>query len=682
MKNNSLILLLTVVLCLPILSFAETIVLKSGQKVEGKIIEKTDKYIKIDFQGIPITYFIDEIERIDKNSSIIKTYEGIASQADKESKESLEKNPSSTQALNDRGIAYRMNGDQEKAIECFTRAIEIDSTNAESYSHRGMSYANSKVKKWDLALADFNKAIELDPQNGEYYFNRSAGHYRLQDFDNMWKDIKKAESLGFKIPSHSFQQIKKESLQYYNKRGYDAAQNGNLDSAIFDYNKAIEIDPNIPLIYANRANAYSNKRLFDEAVADYKKALEINPKDDKVYHDLGMVYVNKGDFDQAISYFNKSLEVNPAVAKIGQFYNDRAIAYFWKKEYDKCWDDVNKAIGLGYQVHPEFLKELKKTSGNEAGQDLPLVKEIKSSQGNNSVSASNKTMDEYLESSKEYFRRGNLSLAISDLTKAIEINPDYADAYNNRGFVYIQQGNLPQAISDFNKAIEINPNFADAYSNRGSVYGMQGNLTQAIFDYNKAIEINPNYAAAYYNRGLFVGMQGNFTQSVSDFTKAIEINPNYAAAYNNRGFVYIKQGNLPQAISDLTKAIEINPKLAEAYSNRGSVYGMQSNFTQAIFDYNKAIEINPNFADAYLGRGFAYDKQSNFTQAIFDYNKAIEINPNFADTYEGRAYSYFARKEYEKAWNDIHKAEALGYKADKEDLEFLDKLKKASGRNK
>ncbi len=47
------------------LTFAETIVLKSGKKVEGKIIAKTDEYIKIDFQGVPLTYFFDEIESID-----------------------------------------------------------------------------------------------------------------------------------------------------------------------------------------------------------------------------------------------------------------------------------------------------------------------------------------------------------------------------------------------------------------------------------------------------------------------------------------------------------------------------------------------------------------------------------------------------------------------------------------
>jgi len=64
-KKRFTVLLLTINLCFPILSSAETIVLKSGQTIEGKIIEKTDKYIKIDFEGVPLTYFMDEIDKVE-----------------------------------------------------------------------------------------------------------------------------------------------------------------------------------------------------------------------------------------------------------------------------------------------------------------------------------------------------------------------------------------------------------------------------------------------------------------------------------------------------------------------------------------------------------------------------------------------------------------------------------------
>ncbi|MDD5356047.1 MAG: hypothetical protein PHY56_05895, partial [Candidatus Omnitrophica bacterium] len=62
------------------ISYAETIVLKSGRTVEGNLIEKTDKYIKIDFQGVPLTYFFDEIESIDGEKINSTSGSGILSQ--------------------------------------------------------------------------------------------------------------------------------------------------------------------------------------------------------------------------------------------------------------------------------------------------------------------------------------------------------------------------------------------------------------------------------------------------------------------------------------------------------------------------------------------------------------------------------------------------------------------------
>lgn len=49
-------------------AFAETIFLKSGKTIEGKLIERTDKYIKIDFEGVPLTYYFDEIEKVENSS--------------------------------------------------------------------------------------------------------------------------------------------------------------------------------------------------------------------------------------------------------------------------------------------------------------------------------------------------------------------------------------------------------------------------------------------------------------------------------------------------------------------------------------------------------------------------------------------------------------------------------------
>jgi tetratricopeptide (TPR) repeat protein len=63
--------------------------------------------------------------------------------------------------------------------------------------------------------------------------------------------------------------------------------------------------------------------------------------------------------------------------------------------------------------------------------------------------------------------KGDHDLAIADYGKAIEINPQDAEAYYNRGIAMLHNGNRDGAITDYTKAIEINPRFADAYVGRG-----------------------------------------------------------------------------------------------------------------------------------------------------------------------------------------------------------------------
>jgi tetratricopeptide (TPR) repeat protein len=115
----------------------------------------------------------------------------------------------------------------------------------------------------------------------------------------------------------------------------------------------------------------------------------------------------------------------------------------------------------------------------------------------------------HAQSAAEYLRDGNDSLthgyydkAISEFTKAIDMNPNLAKAYDNRGVAYAQEGSYDRAIADFTIAIANNSKDPEALNNRGHAYAIQGNLTQAIHDYTKAIESNAFYVKAYNNREI------------------------------------------------------------------------------------------------------------------------------------------------------------------------------------
>jgi len=69
--------------------------------------------------------------------------------------------------------------------------------------------------------------------------------------------------------------------------------------------------------------------------------------------------ISQEDLDRTITIFNETIKQNPSYA--GAYYN-RAIAYYYKKEYDKSWEDVHKAESLGLVFKPEFIESLQKAS--------------------------------------------------------------------------------------------------------------------------------------------------------------------------------------------------------------------------------------------------------------------------------------------------------------------------------
>ncbi|MBF0503896.1 MAG: tetratricopeptide repeat protein [Candidatus Omnitrophica bacterium] len=141
------------------------------------------------------------------------------------------------------------------------------------------------------------------------------------------------------------------------------------------------------------------------------------------------------------------------------------------------------------------------------------------------------TAEDYLDRGNAYYKQSYYAKAVSDYTKAIDIDPNITKAYNNRGVIYAELGYLTESIADFTMAIANNPNDAEAYNNRGHSYAKQGNLSDSIADFTHAIQINPNYTKAYINRALSWYNTKEYTKAWLDVYKAEElggtINPNF-----------------------------------------------------------------------------------------------------------------------------------------------------------
>jgi len=314
------------------------------------------------------------------------------------------------------------------------------------------------------------------------------------------------------------------------------------------------------------------------------------------------------------------------------------------------------------------LEEIRKKSDDLLKENARLRRELATAKGEKKkkdTEAYKKTIQDL--NAMEWFAKGHAQVmagrwkeALDFFTKSIEIDPQYAKAYGNRGVAYDILGNTKQAIKDFDKAIELDPQDAVYYYNRGGAYEKLGNIKQMINDYDKAIELNPQLAMAHKYRGKAYAQLGNPKQAIKDFNKAIELDPQDAQVYFDRGLAYAKLGNKNQALMDYNKAIELDPEYALPYIIRGNTYRTLGNIQQAIMDFNKAIELTPQFALTYIHRGDAYGDLGNYQQAIKDYSKAIELDPLSVRAYAMRGGCYGVLGNYQQAIADLKIAARLG----------------------
>ena len=241
--------------------------------------------------------------------------------------------------------------------------------------------------------------------------------------------------------------------------------------------------------------------------------------------------------------------------------------------------------------------------------------------------------------------------AIILYTKAIELNPKNAAAYNMRGNIsnavamnkiFIEKNNSDgekfrkEAIGDLNRAIQLKPDYSEAYGNRGFVYYMAKDYSAAIKDFDRAIELNPNNAQNYIYRSLywrFVAKDNG--RALADLNKAVELEPTAHAYMNRAGFYRLDLKNFSAAIDDLTRAIELETleyMIGYHYYSRGECYQNLQHYAEAIADYTRAIELmalNDNFRKlipfAYTKRGECYEATGDNAKAQADMKKSDEL---------------------------------------------------------
>ena len=261
-----------------------------------------------------------------------------------------------------------------------------------------------------------------------------------------------------------------------------------------------------------------------------------------------------------------------------------------------------------------------------------------------------------------FHKKGDFRKAIVCYTGAIELDPQIADAYINRGAAYECTGDLDLAFQDLDTALALELK-SEAYNNRGNVHFKKRDYDRAIQDYTKAIELQPGNAGTYIYRGHSFRYLAFYGHATRDYNEALALNPGNADAYVGIGIVHFLRGDHDKAIKNYDQALKIDSSDPDTYLNRGASHNAIGDLDGAEEDFGKALELDPQYAYAYRARALLFIKKGDFDRALRDLDRALQLNPDFADAQAVRGSLYLEKGKLDRAIRDLDKVLALDSKS-------------------
>jgi tetratricopeptide (TPR) repeat protein len=309
-----------------------------------------------------------------------------------------------------------------------------------------------------------------------------------------------------------------------------------------------------------------------------------------------------------------------------------------------------------------FLNKYRNFNLNTFPLSDEILKEIISVYEQRKISNSNET-DIRFSLAMFYFQLQDYQSTLKECNHLIQMNPDSPEALHFMGMAYRRMGKIDQAINEYRKvlqsqpalpeiytkALELNPNYAEAYSNLGNLYVEKRMADEAIESCQKALEFNPQSAKALSHLGAAYILKNMFREAEAASKKALGIDPGLEEPHNNLGIIFINRDMFDQGINEYIRAIEINPDYAEAHHNLGRAYYLRRQIDRAIGEYKEAIRIKPDYYKAYSNLASAYMKKGMVEEAIKELKNAIKIKPDYGIAYYNLGFVYLGKKMLEEA---------------------------------
>lgn len=399
----------------------------------------------------------------------------------------------------------------QRAVEAYEKAVSLDPTFATAYVRLAWTYQILKDEdKANEALENAYKNIEHTKDHERYYIRSE-----------------RALALGIREKAS---QILLTWVERYPRDKFARLRLGNLyaheysmfDQAIFQYQRALDLDSKYREAYNRLGYAYAHKKMKKEAIASLKKYVKLAPDDANSHDSLGEVYMNLiGDYRKAEKALLKAYEIRSdftphKLAEVNQLqgkyreaealmrqslmmkgmvpegykYFLMARLHFQKMDYQKALNYIETAkkrlpsYGKSYWL--SGLTHLKLDRLPEATNDLNELAKIDS----NTIAYFHLLGNVHLE-------RGDEDLAVQTLKKSVQMIDGIGDSYVDHweyyqqtlAEAYFEAGDMDSAITECQSIVNDNPSWARAYYLMGRIHEQKGLNEEALGFYRQFLKI-------------------------------------------------------------------------------------------------------------------------------------------------------------------------------------------------
>ena len=243
-----------------------------------------------------------------------------------------------------------------------------------------------------------------------------------------------------------------------------------------------------------------------------------------------------------------------------------------------------------------------------------------------------------------------------EFRKAIKMEPDYAEAYNNLGLCLLYANKPEEAVEALQQAVEHFPQWHIAEANLALAYQKMSKHAEAIEHYQKAVAKHPKNGPVWMALGDSFTSLGRMDEALQAYETAVEHSPKFDLAYSRIGMLHARRNRIDDARAALAKALAIEPDNPEAASVLGAIAARQGDLNQAqeYFDKVKGYDDIPVPAQRGIHRLEVF--REGLKRAFEEWKQNVPPAPELAVCYYNLALAHMAQGNEHEAKNAFQQA--------------------------